>query len=364
VDSQSIDERLLTVANLADPDPWRNRLRDAIGRNDGDELKMLARDAEALNQRPETILLLARSLVGRTWYDQAIALLEQAQQRYPADFFINIELASSLRWLNPPRTEDAVAYRRAAVAIRPDSAIAYDHLAYALRNIGRLDEAEAAYRTAIRLRPNVGFDRYNLANFLIGRGRRTEAEEVFRQAPPPPQGADNRVYNNYASILIGLHRFTEAEAASREAIQIAPEWSEAYMNLGMSLAGQKKFQEATAAYATAIQLKRNDRELSGAVNALAWLLATAQEDSARDGRRALELATQACELTDYKDASVLDSLAAANAETGDFEAAIEWTNKAIALAPEEATREGLLRHLESFQAERPWREQMNDPPNP
>ena len=50
-------------------------------------------------------------------------------------------------------------------------------------------------------------------------------------------------------------------------------------------------------------------------NDLAWLLATAPDARFRDGPRAVEHATRACELSGWRDAAALDTLAAAYAET-------------------------------------------------
>jgi hypothetical protein len=71
-------------------------------------------------------------------------------------------------------------------------------------------------------------------------------------------------------------------------------------------------------------------EAPGSLNALAWLLATCPDDTVRDGKQAVELATRACERTKWKDANIISTLAAAHAAAGNFEKAIEYEKRALA----------------------------------
>lgn len=95
------------------------------------------------------------------------------------------------------------------------------------------------------------------------------------------------------------------------------------------------------------------------LNNLAWVLATSPEDELRDGQRAIKLATKACEVTDYKKPHILSTLAAAYAETGDFETAIKWSTKAVELgAQNDEVDEQLKNELESYKKKKPWREKQ------
>ena len=74
----------------------------------------------------------------------------------------------------------------------------------------------------------------------------------------------------------------------------------------------------------------------------------------------LALATDACRQTEYKEDYILSTLAAAYAETGDFDSARKWAAQAMEVKPSEqaepSTKDELKKELESYQANKPWRE--------
>ena len=105
------------------------------------------------------------------------------------------------------------------------------------------------------------------------------------------------------------------------------------------------------------------------INNLSWLLSTSPIDSIRSGHRALELAEKASELSRYKRAFVLSTLAAAYAELGDFAKAREWSQKSIDLAKTEKDKteeerkellENLQKELDCFKQNTPYRELLNE----
>jgi tetratricopeptide (TPR) repeat protein len=117
--------------------------------------------------------------------------------------------------------------------------------------------------------------------------------------------------------------------------------------------------------AVAEDQKSSDLDYSGLLNNLSWVLSTSPKDDLRDGKKALDLALKACEATEYKAAHILSTLAAAYAETGDFEKAKEWSAKCIELATEEDNPqlEQLKEELESYKNNKPWREEQETEEN-
>lgn len=92
-------------------------------------------------------------------------------------------------------------------------------------------------------------------------------------------------------------------------------------------------------------------------HALAWLWVTCPEASFRDGKRAVDLATRGCKLAEWKDAHMLDTLAAACAEVGDFDKAVEWQAKANRPFVNADDRKKGEDRLYLYQHRKPYREE-------
>jgi tetratricopeptide (TPR) repeat protein len=90
-----------------------------------------------------------------------------------------------------------------------------------------------------------------------------------------------------------------------------------------------------------------------ALNSRAWLRATCPDASFRNGKQAIEDAKVACGATIYRKAAFVDTLAAAYAEAGDFDSALRYEERAVAVenSSTEQTaeiKEKLQQHLALF----------------
>ena len=92
-----------------------------------------------------------------------------------------------------------------------------------------------------------------------------------------------------------------------------------------------------------------------AMKLLAWLLATTTNASLRNGAEAVTLAEKTIE-ANPTNAPYLDALAAAYAETGQFEKAVSFQNQAVQFAKTAAAKQGYADRLKLHQSNQPYRE--------
>jgi serine/threonine-protein kinase len=76
----------------------------------------------------------------------------------------------------------------------------------------------------------------------------------------------------------------------------------------------------------------------------------------RNGKEAVAESLLACQLTNFKDPYDLDTLAAAYAEAGDFEQAIQFMTKALQMKIEADEREGFQKRLALYRSHQPYRD--------
>jgi tetratricopeptide (TPR) repeat protein len=196
-------------------------------------------------------------------------------------------------------------------------------------------------------------DLYQEACRAAGEGRFADAIELFTDSiglDPHPAA-----YAERADALGALQLHEQAIADLDEALRLGGEPAEVLAARGWNWEQLGEFRKALADYEAAIEA---DVEFAQAYNNRAWVLATCPDDSLRDGKAALDDALTACELIEDDDAGFFDTFAAAYAEAGDFESAIQSQTKAIELADEDE-QEDMEQRLELYRSGKPYR--MADP---
>ena len=161
-------------------------------------------------------------------------------------------------------------------------------------------------------------------------------------------------YAARAQAYMGKKDYGKALDDYNTAIQLEPKQGWLYANRASAHAFMKNHAKSVEDCETALRL---DPKSSLVNNAFAWVLATCPEAKIRDGKKAIELARKACELSAWKNWAFLDTLAAAYAEAGQFEQAIQWQKKALAM-PEAAgpDADDARARLKMYEQRQPYRE--------
>ncbi len=252
-------------------------------------------------------------------FAEMIEPLEQVVSACPESAGFRALLGDAYRRLE--RWDQAREQLEAALEIAPSYDPAHFYLAAFHETRGELDPALASYRENLRLRPEYVPAREGVARILAEQedlsAALTEYQEIVRLDPNQAR---------HWITIAGLEQRVGNTARRKQAIERS--------------------------------LELADGDLSTR-DYCAWVLATASDDELRDGERALALAQELVEETGGRVPRLLDTLAAAQAETGSFSAAITNAEKAIELA--DALQDPLLMeqtaaHLELYRGGKPVRE--------
>jgi tetratricopeptide (TPR) repeat protein len=190
--------------------------------------------------------------------------------------------------------------------------------------------------------------------------------QLILKNTPKGQEKNPRLLMQLALLYSQDNRPTQAIKIFDQVIKTNQDYWEAYRLRGDTRLGLGDHENAIKDFESALELApEGESDRSGILNNLSWVLSTTPNDALRDGKRALEYAIEACKLTDYKAPHILSTLAAAHAEVGEFDQAVEWSQKGVELAREtNATQlEQLENELKSYQEKKPWREKTETKEN-
>lgn len=336
---------------------------------------------------------LGAELADRGRYREAVPHLQAALSIQAHDAELHLLLGETL--LNLHRDGEAVAALQKAVAIQAvpprTLARAYLRLAQGRLRQGMQAEGRAELTTALRLDPTLA-EAYGLLGWLNVQDERFhEARECFGKAL--------RFKPEYAAAHLGMGSICLREGESLAAAQhysqalALDDSAEAHRGLGLArgMSGDwpraiEHLEEAvgrnpdSAAYRRDLALALHESGRSGDaaveygeslrrapdwprhVGRLAWTLATHPDEKRRAGPEAVRLARQACQATDNQDPALLDVLAAALAESGDFEKAGAVAQQAGALA-RSAGQTALEQQIESRVQKYRQRQPHREPPS-
>ena len=210
---------VLAVVRQADPDPWRDRVRDPATWDNSEALRDLADRAPVAEQSPQLLVVLGARLRAKNL--DAIAFMARVVSAYPADFWANIEMGNAL--YHQSNTLEAIGYYRAALALRPQTLSLRYALGDLYLDLQRWDEAIAEYEQAVRLDPENAWCHNRLGFALAWKGGRDD--EAIAHTRKAIRIDPNEGWFHYCLgfALDRADRFDEAVAELEEAMRLLPE---------------------------------------------------------------------------------------------------------------------------------------------
>jgi len=180
----------------------------------------------------------------------------------------------------------------------------------------------------ILLHPKYASDYFNRGLRFAAKQEHVRATADFAEAIR----LDTAYSQAYYSRGLSLYSRGETEKAIAdftETARLAPQNALAYYQRGLAFEKKREKDKAAADFTKTLEL---DRKYAPAHVRLSWSWVTSRNAASRDGKKALNHALKACNLSAWKDAASFDALAAAYAECGQFEDAVMVQQRSLELA--------------------------------
>ena len=280
----------------------------------------------------------------------AIAIYSEAIRRDPKhrEAYYNRGIA----YQRTLERDKAIADFTKVIELDPTSISAYTNRGNVHFLLSSYDKAIADYTEAIALNPKswVGYKNRGGA-YLTKHDYQhaiTDFTEVIRLNP-----TDTGAYKNRGNAYHCLGAFDRAIADYDEVLNLNPINTVALCNRGDAHRAKGAYTKALVDFKEAIEL---NPKFSLPHKSIASILATCPVDGVRDGKKAVEHARQACELSRWEDAAEVDTLAAAHAEAGDFMQAVKFAKQYLE-APRLSAEDKAMgaQHLALYEAGKPLR---------
>src|SRR6185369_6734667 len=240
-------------------------------------------------------LLVVASLGTLTWrqartYSDAETLWRTTLARNPECWMAHTNIGLVL--FQKGQIDEAIAHYRSALQMQPDWWDAEYNLGTALSAKGQIDEAILHSEKAVSMRPADPDARVSLANLLFQKGRIDEAIAHYQKAITV-RPADFPALYALGHALLEKGELDSAIQVCRSALLLRPLDADCHTTLAIALEEKGNPEEAVLHYNRALELAP---ESIPTLTNLAWLLATSQNASLRNGLKAVALAKQAHEL--------------------------------------------------------------------
>jgi tetratricopeptide (TPR) repeat protein len=244
--------------------------------------------------------------------DQAVAFLRDLIRTEPRNPDARLLLGSIL--MEAGKQDESIVQLREAVRLLPQSAEAHNALGEAFNTFGKLEDAQPEFERAVQLDSRHAQAQANLGEVLIRLGQGQSAAPHVDQAIRLFGRTPDAAYPHYLRAKIYTDEREAEKAASelQQAVEIRPDFAEAWSDLGNSRRSLGDDDGALTAFRRAVSLNPNDAVAQCRLGS--QLLDT---DAAHEAVEHLDASVR----LDSKDQSALNALQRALRQDGQLERA-------------------------------------------
>jgi tetratricopeptide (TPR) repeat protein len=238
-----------------------------------------------------------------------------------------------------------------AIWLYPEGGNLYSDRGLIWKKLRKYDNAIDDFNHAIQLYPNFFTLEHRAATYVEMKqfdAALADATESIRLEP-----LYAGTYATRGSAWFGKKEYAKAMADLNRAIEIDQYLVDAYFRRGGVLKAMREYNKAILDCEKAVRLSPSHNESHWL---LAWILATCPDAKLRDGKKAVMLATKACELSKWRDFYDLHCLAAAYAETGEFDSAVKWQRRADSLNAKAEDKSKGIDRIKLYREGKPYHE--------
>ena len=238
-----------------------------------------------------------------------------------------------------------------AIELDPKATLPYYHRANLAYERKEYDKALEDYNTVIRNDPEFDWA-YHVRGWIYYRRKDYDKALVDYEKAIQLVPSESVFYRDRGNIALIRKQYDQAMADFSKSIELDPKYPSPLLQRSRTWIAKKEYGKALADYKKAVDIAPKGASSSFYYTGLALFLSGCPEVSCRNGKKALEAAEKAYQWT--KGPAEMSALAAAHAELGQFDKAIEWQTKASDSAPAEL-KDAYRARVKLYQEQKPYR---------
>jgi tetratricopeptide (TPR) repeat protein len=276
-----------------------------------------------------------------------------AEARQLTRNIVHQQFRNGMAYLNNGQYDQALDCFHTCLRLDSANASALNACGFVYAAKGDADAAQFYFSEAIRVQPGNASTYFNRGNLFRAKNDTDKAIADYSMCLRlDPKNA--AAYKARAALYFNDGKYEKTEQDCTSELALAPNDEPAFMMSAESYYKLHKYESARTDYDKAISIAPAS---PGDYNDYAWLLATCPDPRIRNGAKAVQLATQACNLSSWTEWQYIDTIGVACAANNDFDKAIDYEQRVLYFTSlTDDDKKDVQSRIELFKKHQPYHE--------